>query len=173
MIRKKTRSVKALSGRVSSPASIVKARRTARRPAATYGIAEVGRFVDPGLVDLLEPVADQFETVEAFVVLGDHVHETSLPNVLLYEDLLAKAEPVHEWPELDERSPMMFCYTSGTTGNPKGVAYTQRSTYLHSIHNLANLTIKPTDNVVGPCRLNRQPRCIRWPAGVPLCRLDD
>ncbi|HSF84525.1 MAG TPA: long-chain fatty acid--CoA ligase [Acidimicrobiia bacterium] len=105
-------------------------------------------FVDPGLVDLLEPVADQFETVEAFVVLGDHVHETSLPNVLLYEDLLAQAEPVQEWPELDERSPMMFCYTSGTTGNPKGVAYTQRSTYMHTISNLAMLPITAADNLL-------------------------
>jgi fatty-acyl-CoA synthase len=51
------------------------------------------------------------------------------------------------WPLLDERSPMMFCYTSGTTGNPKGVAYTQRSTYLHTISNLANFH-RPRDNVM-------------------------
>ncbi len=105
-------------------------------------------FVDPGLVPLLEPVADQFETVEAYVVMGDHVGESSLPNVILYEDLIADVEPQTQWPMLDERSPMMYCYTSGTTGNPKGVAYTQRSTYMHTISNLAMLPITASDNLL-------------------------
>ena len=49
---------------------------------------------------------------------------------------------------LDERSPMMLCYTSGTTGHPKGVAYTQRSTYIHTISGLANYAIHPSDNLL-------------------------
>ncbi len=105
-------------------------------------------FVDPGLVKLLEPMADGFDTVEAFVVMDDRVGETSLPNVVAYEDLIEGVAPLAEWPLLDERSPMMFCYTSGTTGNPKGVAYTQRSTYLHALHGLATLQITPTDNML-------------------------
>ncbi|RPI25885.1 MAG: fatty-acid--CoA ligase, partial [Actinobacteria bacterium] len=65
-----------------------------------------------------------------------------------YEDLIADAAPHGSWPLLDERSPMMLCYTSGTTGNPKGVAYTQRSTYLHTISGLANKGIDATDNLL-------------------------
>ena len=105
-------------------------------------------FVDPGLIGLLETVVDELETVEAFVVMADHTGETSLPNAITYEDLIAGVEPHGPWPLLDERSAMMLCYTSGTTGNPKGVAYTQRSTYLHTIHNLATLPITSRDNVL-------------------------
>ena len=105
-------------------------------------------FVDPGLTDLLEPIAGDLRKVEAYVVLGDGVGDTSLPNAIAYEDLISEVDPHGAWPLLDERSPMMFCYTSGTTGNPKGVAYTQRSTYLHTIHNLATLPITPADNVL-------------------------
>jgi fatty-acyl-CoA synthase len=105
-------------------------------------------FVDPDLVPLLEPIADQLETVRAFIVLGDTSEGTSLPNVIAYEDLIEGTTSWGAWPLLDERSPMMFCYTSGTTGNPKGVAYTQRSTYLHTISNLANLHVTPGDNIL-------------------------
>jgi fatty-acyl-CoA synthase len=105
-------------------------------------------FVDPDLVGVLEPLADRFETVEAFIVMGDDASATSLPGAIAYEDLLARATPVDAWPVLDERSPMMYCYSSGTTGNPKGVAYTQRSTYLHTINNLANFPIESTDNIL-------------------------
>lgn len=117
----------------------------------TYIVKHAGDkvvFVDPDLVPLLEPIADGFETVEAFVVMGDSAADTSLPNALAYEELIAEAEPWGGWPQLDERSPMMYCYTSGTTGNPKGVAYTQRSTYVHTVSNLMNYPIAPTDNVL-------------------------
>ena len=72
----------------------------------------------------------------------------AIPGSIAYEDLIGDAEPHGPWPQLDERSPMMFCYSSGTTGNPKGVAYTQRSTYLHTISNLANFNMLPSDNVL-------------------------
>ncbi len=116
----------------------------------TYIINHAGDrvvFVDPNLVAALEPIADQFETVERFIVMGDAA-ETTLPNAIAYEDLIADAEPHGPWPELDEQSPMMFCYTSGTTGNPKGVAYTQRSTYLHTISGLAFKPISAADNLM-------------------------
>lgn len=105
-------------------------------------------FVDPDLVGLLEPIASELGTVRHFVVMGDDVGETSLPNAIAYEELIDGVEPMSAWPLLDERSPMMLCYTSGTTGNPKGVAYTQRSTYVHTISNLANFSITPADNVL-------------------------
>jgi len=106
-------------------------------------------FVDPDLVPLVERFAPRVRSVEAYVIMGDSVPETTLPNPIAYEDLIADIEPWGEWPLLDERSPMMLCYTSGTTGNPKGVAYTQRSTYLHTISNLA---VRPlgTDDVMLP-----------------------
>jgi fatty-acyl-CoA synthase len=105
-------------------------------------------FVDPDLVDLIAPVADTFETVRAFVVMGDTAQGIDLPNAIAYEDLISRVEPMNEWPDVGERDPLMYCYTSGTTGNSKGVAYTHRSTYLHTISNLANLPISASDNVL-------------------------
>jgi fatty-acyl-CoA synthase len=77
-------------------------------------------FVDPDLVGLLAPIVDQLETVQYFVVMGDKTDDR-IPGSIAYEDLIADENPHGAWPVLDERSPMMFCYTSGTTWNPKGV----------------------------------------------------
>lgn len=104
-------------------------------------------FVDPDLAPLLAPITSQLEKVETYVVMGDAPSD-AIPGSISYEDLIGEAEEHGPWPLLDERSPMMFCYSSGTTGNPKGVAYTQRSTYLHTISNLANYAMLPTDNVL-------------------------
>jgi fatty-acyl-CoA synthase len=103
-------------------------------------------LVDPHLVPVLAPMVDHFETVERFVVMG--ATADGLPGAIAYEDLIDGVEPHGAWPLLDERSPMMLCYTSGTTGHPKGVAYTQRSTYVHTISNLANFPITPEDNLL-------------------------
>jgi fatty-acyl-CoA synthase len=103
-------------------------------------------FVDPDLVPLFQAITDKLETVEHFVVMGDDAD--SLPGAIAYEDLIDGVAEHGPWPEVDERSPIMYCYTSGTTGNPKGVAYTQRSTYLHTISNLANFTITSADTVL-------------------------
>jgi len=104
-------------------------------------------FVDPDLVPVVAPLVDELETVEHFVVMGDEPDER-LPGSIAYEDLIDGVDGVGDWPVLDETSPMMLCYTSGTTGNPKGVAYTQRSTYMHTLSNLANFPIGPDDNVL-------------------------
>jgi len=105
-------------------------------------------FVDPDLVPLLHAIADKLESVDNFVIMGDSADDVGLPGAISYEDLIDGVEPHGQWAELDERSPLMYCYTSGTTGNPKGVAYTQRSTYLHTISNLANFPISSSDNVL-------------------------
>ena len=89
-------------------------------------------FVDDSLVPILEKLAPSFETVEAYIVMGDG-DAGSLPNVLRYEELLEQAGPGEfDYPEVDERQAAALCYTSGTTGNPKGVLYSHRSISLHS-----------------------------------------
>ncbi len=103
-------------------------------------------FVDPDLVPLVHAIADRLPTVDHFVVMGDSAAD--LPGAIAYEELIDGVEPYGSWPILDERSPIMYCYTSGTTGNPKGVAYTQRSTYLHTISNLANVPLDSSDNLM-------------------------
>lgn len=105
-------------------------------------------FVDPDLVPAVERLAPELAGVGAYVVMGADASSTSLPNAVAYEELIDGVEPQAAWPLLDERSPMMLCYSSGTTGHPKGVAYTQRSTYLHTVSNLANYPIGPADNVL-------------------------
>lgn len=104
-------------------------------------------FVDPDLVGLVAPMVEQMPAVATYVVMGAEADER-LPGSIAYEDLISDVDEHGAWPLLDERSPMMFCYTSGTTGNPKGVAYTQRSTYLHTISNLANYPMFASDNVL-------------------------
>ncbi|MEF8777974.1 MAG: long-chain fatty acid--CoA ligase [Natronomonas sp.] len=90
-------------------------------------------FVDPHLIDKVEANADQFETVEQYVVLDDEVPETDLEPVMSYEELLEGQPETYEWPDLDENRECGMCYTSGTTGLPKGVAYSHRGVYLHSM----------------------------------------
>jgi len=89
-------------------------------------------FVDDSLVPLLAPLVDQMPNVRHFIVMGDGPAD-GLPNVLRYEELLADAgDGPYDWPEVDERSAASLCYTSGTTGNPKGVLYSHRSVSLHA-----------------------------------------
>lgn len=105
-------------------------------------------FVDGSLAGLIAPIQHDLPSVRHWVVMDGDPADSGLEGAVAYEDLLADAEPVRRWPEVDERSPMMFCYTSGTTGNPKGVAYTQRSTYLHTVTNMGTLGMKASDNLL-------------------------
>jgi fatty-acyl-CoA synthase len=89
-------------------------------------------LVDSSLVSALEELAPKFETVRHFVVIGDG-DAGSLPNVVRYEELLAAQSPGFAYPRLDERAAAGLCYTSGTTGNPKGVLYSHRSNVLHAL----------------------------------------
>jgi fatty-acyl-CoA synthase len=90
-------------------------------------------FVDPAFVEKVEASADQLETVEQYVVLSDSVPETSLEPVVAYEDLLDDHDADYEWPDIDQDDECGMCHTSGTTGLPKGVPYSHRGIYLHSI----------------------------------------
>lgn len=90
-------------------------------------------FVDATLVPLLEKIAPLLETVECYVLLNAAKDfKTTLQNTLHYEDLLAAQSEEYEWPVLNENDACGMCYTSGTTGLPKGVLYSHRSTYLHA-----------------------------------------
>ena len=91
-------------------------------------------FTDLTFVPLLEKIIDQIPQVKGFVIMTDEANmpDTALPNVICYENLLATADDDYQWPVFDERTASSLCYTSGTTGNPKGVLFANRSTVLHS-----------------------------------------
>jgi fatty-acyl-CoA synthase len=91
-------------------------------------------FVDPTLLPAVEKLAPHLKNVRHYIVMGDTVPpETTLSPVYAYEELIKSVSPDYSWPRLDENTAAGMCYTSGTTGNPKGVVYSHRSIYLHSL----------------------------------------
>src|SRR5256884_805627 len=97
-------------------------------------------IVDDTLVPLLARIAGELTSVEAFIVNGtgdasalEGLKEAAGIPVLRYHELLAAEAPEYAWPELAERDAALMCYTSGTTGDPKGVVYSHRATYLHAM----------------------------------------
>src|SRR5690242_13953537 len=92
-------------------------------------------FFDPVFAPLVEALAPRLPLVRGWVALCEksQLPKMKLEGLLAYEDLLAKASPDYQWPLLDENTASTLCYTSGTTGNPKGVMYSHRSTVLHAL----------------------------------------
>jgi fatty-acyl-CoA synthase len=92
-------------------------------------------FFDLTFLPLIEAIAPRLKTVKALVVMTDREHmpaSPALPELLCYEDLIEAHSEKFEWPSFDENTASSLCYTSGTTGNPKGALYTHRSTLLHT-----------------------------------------
>jgi 3-(methylthio)propionyl---CoA ligase len=91
--------------------------------------------VDAATIALVERLAPRLATVEGYIFAdkGKQLPDSTLPNLISYEVLLASQRDDHEWPGLDERSASIMCYTSGTTGDPKGIVYSHRSIVLASL----------------------------------------
>ncbi|MEM8667057.1 MAG: long-chain fatty acid--CoA ligase [Planctomycetota bacterium] len=91
-------------------------------------------MIDVDFLPLLESIWPQLQTVIHIVILAgpDHMPATTLPNVECYEQIVAEQADAFDWPTFDETTPSSLCYTSGTTGDPKGVQYTHRSNLLHA-----------------------------------------
>lgn len=90
---------------------------------------------DLTFLPLVEKIAPQLGTVRHFILMTDRAHmpaETSIPNLLCFDDLVAAEDGHYTWPLLDEDTASTICYTSGTTGHPKGAVYSHRSTVLHA-----------------------------------------
>ena len=92
-------------------------------------------FTDLTFVPILEGIEKEIPNVKGFIIMTDaaHMPETTLSNAHCYEDLIDGQSGDFNWVEVDERAPCGMCYTSGTTGNPKGVCYTHRSNVLHTL----------------------------------------
>ena len=98
-------------------------------------------FIDKTFVPLVAAIRDKLEHLDHIVLMEAEVGDAAdaLPGIIAYDDLLATGDADYRWPDLDENSASSLCYTSGTTGNPKGVLYSHRSTVLHSFgSNLAD-----------------------------------
>ena len=92
-------------------------------------------FFDLTFLPLIEAIAPRVKTIKAFVLMADRARlpaQSAIPNLLCYEDLVEAHADDFSWPTFDENTASSLCYTSGTTGHPKGVLYSHRSTMLHS-----------------------------------------
>jgi acyl-CoA synthetase (AMP-forming)/AMP-acid ligase II len=124
-------------------------------------------FADEDLLPLLEPLWGKVPCVELLVICRHgEGGESSFENQIDYEDFIASQATKYAWPEIDENSPMGLCYTSGTTGKPKGVMYTNRSTYLHTLAEglTDSLGLSALDSVLGIVPMFH---AMGW--GLPFC----
>ena len=111
-------------------------------------------IVDADILPLLEKLSGKMPTVQKIIVAAEPGFEnwsTTLPNAVDYEAFINGKPTRYNWPEIDENSPMGLCYTSGTTGKPKGVMYTHRANYLHTISIAMTdvMALSATDTLLG------------------------
>ncbi|MCZ6657939.1 MAG: long-chain fatty acid--CoA ligase [Gammaproteobacteria bacterium] len=111
-------------------------------------------IIDADVLPLLEALRDSLPSVERVVVATEEGFEgwsTELRGAIDYEDFIAGKPTDYDWPEIDENSPLGLCYTSGTTGNPKGVEYEHRSQYLHTLTQCMTdaIALSATDTILG------------------------
>jgi fatty-acyl-CoA synthase len=104
-------------------------------------------IVDDSLTPLLAAVIADCPSVEKVIVVGSGA-VTGLTDTVAYEAVLAESSPVFDWPDIDERSAASMCYTTGTTGDPKGVAYSHRSVFLHSFAVWATFRLDDTGRLL-------------------------
>ncbi|PIB26009.1 long-chain fatty acid--CoA ligase [Amylibacter kogurei] len=92
-------------------------------------------FVDKTFLPIAVKLGEHLKSLKAVILMGPRDDEAAamLDGLLFYDELLSDADANFKWPDIDENSPSSLCYTSGTTGNPKGVLYSHRSTVLHSL----------------------------------------
>src|ERR1019366_3145585 len=103
-------------------------------------------IVDAGLAPLLAAIRSQLTTVETVVVVG-RADTAGLGVIFDYNELIKGSAPLREWPVLDERQPAAMCHTTGTTGDPRGVVYSHRSIWLHSLATVANFALNENDRI--------------------------
>lgn len=111
-------------------------------------------FLDASLIHLFVPIISRLKNVPQIIIINaSEGMECPIPNIILYEDLMTQGAEDFEWVEVDENQACAMCYTSGTTGDPKGVLYSHRSTYLHALTsmspNAANLS--SSDRLLSIC----------------------
>lgn len=124
-------------------------------------------FADEDLLPLLEPLWHKLPCVELLVVCRHgEGGESSFGNQVDYEDFIAGHASTYAWPEIPETAPMGLCYTSGTTGKPKGVMYTNRSTYLHTLTECLtdSIALSALDSALGIVPMFH---AMGW--GLPFC----
>jgi len=126
---------------------------------------------EKNLLPLVERLAPQLETVEAYVMLADEAaHAAGSLDALCYETLLAAEAPGLDWPSFDENAAAVLCYTSGTTGDPKGVLYSHRAIVLHAMGSgLASAFGFTAFDVVMPCSSLYHATAWGLPYCAPIC----
>ena len=107
-------------------------------------------FLEVPFVPILEALKDDISSVEKFILLcdKDEIPETSLKNVYSYEEYIEDGKEDFDWPSLKDDAACGLCYTSGTTGNPKGVLYSHKSTILHAASAITAMSIDQDDSIL-------------------------